>query len=350
MARVKKQSRPVAAQACDPFGMPAFVSRYLEWMGVQNYSERTVTNRACYLKYVCRWCEDRGIRRPSEVTRAMLERYQRSLYYYRKENGTPLSFQSRHARLVAVRMFFKWLTRHNHILYNPASELELPRLEKRLPKHVLSESEAEQVINQTDVNDPLGIRDRAILETLYSTGMRRRELINLKLQDLDAERGTVMIRQGKGKKDRMLPIGERAVAWIGKYTRESRPLFAVEPDDGTLFLMSKGGPIAPARLSQLVHDYIEASRVGKQGSCHLFRHTMATVMLEHGADIRFIQEMLGHAELSTTQIYTQVSIRKLKEVHTQTHPAARLESKKSREDRKKDLSNKESPLSLSFPD
>ena len=153
----------------------------------------------------------------------------------------------------------------------------------------------------------MGLRDRAILETLYSTGMRRLELIGLSCYDLDRERGTVMIRQGKGKKDRMIPIGERALAWIDQYLESARPDLVVGQDDGTLFLTNAGEAFTPDRLTQMVRDYVDAADIGKRGSCHLFRHTMATLMLENGADIRFIQAMLGHAELSTTQIYTQVS-------------------------------------------
>lgn len=163
-----------------------------------------------------------------------------------------------------------------------------------------------------------------MLETLYSTGMRRMELIGLKLYDIDVDRGTVMIRQGKGKKDRMIPIGDRALAWIDKYLTEVRPELVAGLDDGVLYLTNLSEPFTPNRLTQLVRNYVQAAGIGKTGACHLFRHTMATLMLEHGADIRFIQEMLGHADVSTTQIYTQVSIRQLKEIHTATHPA-RLE-------------------------
>jgi len=158
------------------------------------------------------------------------------------------------------------------------------------------------------------------LETFYSTGMRRSELMGLSVFDLDRERGTVMIRQGKGKKDRMIPIGERALAWIDRYRETVRPELVVGRDHAMLFLTNTGEPFTPNRLTQMVRTYIQAANIGKSGSCHLFRHTMATLMLENGADIRYIQAMLGHAELSTTQIYTQVSIRKLKEIHTATHP------------------------------
>jgi integrase/recombinase XerD len=151
------------------------------------------------------------------------------------------------------------------------------------------------------------------------------EVIHLTVFDLDQERGTLMVRQGKGKKDRMVPIGERAIAWIARYLNEARPQLVMPPDPGTLFLTQEGEEISTHRLSQLVRDYVAEADLGKTGACHLFRHTCATLMLEGGADIRYIQEMLGHVELSTTQIYTQVSIRKLKAVHTLTHPGAKLE-------------------------
>ncbi len=133
-----------------------------------------------------------------------------------------------------------------------------------------------------------------------------------------------MVRQGKGKKDRMVPLGERAFAWIHRYLDEARPKLALSPDAGRVFLTNVGLEFEPNRLTQLVRDTIDAAQIGKTGSCHLFRHTCATLMLEGGADIRFIQQLLGHAKLETTQIYTQVSIRQLKQVHTATHPA-RLE-------------------------
>jgi integrase/recombinase XerD len=304
-----------------------YLKRYLEALKLQNFSERTIENRELMLGYFIHWAKDRNLARPQEVTKPIIDRYQRYVFHYRKKNGEPLGFSGQHAGLTPVRAFFKWLCKNNHILYNPASEMELPKLEKRLPKHVLSLSEVEQVINQCDLNDPLGLRDRAILELLYSTGMRRMEAIHLKIQDIDIDRGTIMVRQGKGKKDRVIPIGDRAIAWISKYLDEARYQFAVEPDEGHLFLTHTGELITTNRFTQLVRDYVKAADIGKTGSCHLFRHSMATLMLENGADIRYIQAMLGHAKLETTEIYTQVSIRKLKEIHTATHPAKLEHSK-----------------------
>lgn len=309
------------AEPSDPHSMAALLGDFLEYSQVRGFAARTVKNRRVCVSSFIAWCAERSLHRPGEVTRPVLQSYQRWLFHYRKVDGQPLSFRSQNARLVPVRAFFKWLARDNHILYNPASDLELPRAEKRLPRHVLSAREAEQVLTQAGLGRALGLRDRAILEILYSTGIRRMELISLKLDALDFERRTVMVRQGKGRKDRLLPIGERALSWTLRYISDLRPLLVVPPDLGTLFLTGSGRALSPNRLSDLVRGYVDAAEIGKQGSCHLLRHTMATLMLEQGADIRYVQAMLGHADLSTTQIYTRVSIRKLQEVHSATHPA-----------------------------
>jgi integrase/recombinase XerD len=321
----KRKRREIVGNAADPDGFVVWLRRYLEWLRVQNYSEKTIEGRQVYLGLFVGWADTRGMAKPSEVSRATLETYQRHLFHRRKTNGKPLSARSQHTRLVAIRAWFRWLTRQNAIKSNPASELELPKLERRLPKAVLSVTEAERIMGQPDLADGLGLRDRAILETLYSSGIRRQELIGLSVWDLDHERGTIMVRQGKGKRDRMVPVGERAVLWIGRYLDRVRPGLVVPPDDGVLFLTSTGEPFSPRRLTQLVGGYVDGADLGKRGACHLFRHTMATLMLEGGADIRFIQEMLGHVLISTTQLYTQVSIRMLKQIHSATHPAARLD-------------------------
>jgi integrase/recombinase XerD len=239
-----------------------------------------------------------------------------------------MSFRSQYALLVAVRQWFRWMTRQNHILHNPASELELPKQGHHLPRHVLSVREAEQVLQQPEIGDPMGLRDRALMEVLYSTGMRRMEVAGLKLYDVDFDGGTVLIRQGKGRKDRMVPIGERAVAWLLKYIGEARSQLVSEPDDYTIFLTNAGESLALEWISQIVHEYVDKAKIGKTGSAHLFRHTMATLMLEGGADIRFIQQMLGHVSLRTTEKYTHVSIRTLQKVYAATHPGANLERRK----------------------
>jgi integrase/recombinase XerD len=297
---------------------------YLQSLAIQNYSEQTIGNREFLLRQFIQWCQERGIVDPVEVTRPVLERYQRYLFLYRKKNGEPMSFRSQHSRLVPLRMWFRWMTRRNHLLHNPASELELPRLGQPLPKNILSAREVEQILQLCDVADSIGLRDRAVIEVLYSTGIRRGEIVALKLYDLSLDRGVLLVRQGKGKKDRYVPIGERAIAWLEKYIREARPQLAIEPDDMTVFLTAQGEPFSRDHMTSNVKARIDAAKLGKTGACHLFRHTMATLMHENGADIRFIQEILGHVKLETTQIYTHVSIRTLQQVHASTHPAAML--------------------------
>jgi integrase/recombinase XerD len=322
-----EQLTPIPGDASDPDGFPAHVARYLEAMQVKHYARSTVHAHAEYLAWFAQWCAARSLTQPKQITKPILERYQRHLYYYRKANGEPLSFASQHMRLSCLRVFFRWLTRQNYLLYNPASDLELPRLRKNLPRHILHADEVEQLMAHCDLQNPFGVRDRAMLETLYSTGMRRSELVKLKLFDIDAQRQTVFIHQGKGHKDRVVPLGERALAWLQRYVHDIRPQFVMEPDAGYVFLTQEGDYVAPHTLSQNVRGYLKAANIDKPGSTHLFRHSMATLMLENGADIRFIQAILGHSELSTTQIYTQVSIKKLQEVHALTHPGSRLRAR-----------------------
>jgi integrase/recombinase XerD len=305
----------------------SLLNQYLESLLVKGFTEATAWTRRKQLESFLEWLKERGVEEPLEVTRPVLERYQRSLFHHRKKNGEPMSFRSQHTLLVAVRQWFKWMTRQNHIMHNPASELELPKQGHNLPRHVLNVGEAEQVLQQPELGDPMGLRDRALMEVLYGTGMRRMEVAGLKLYDVDFDGGTVLIRQGKGRKDRMVPIGERAAAWVLKYIAEARPKLVSEPDDYTIFLTNAGEAIALGHISKLVHVYVERAEIGKAGSAHLFRHTMATLMLEGGADIRFIQQMLGHVSLRTTEKYTHVSIRTLQKVYAATHPGANLERK-----------------------
>jgi integrase/recombinase XerD len=224
---------------------------------------------------------------------------------------------------VPLRGYFKWLTRSGAIPANPAADLELPRKLKRLPRVVLTAGEVERVMACVDLGTPVGLRDRAMLEVLYATGMRRMEIARLELGDVDAERCVVLIREGKGGKDRLIPLGERALHWLRQYLERAREELAWNAQDKTLFLGNEGMPLSPMWLSTVIARRVDAAELGKRGGCHLFRHTMATLMLEGGADIRHIQAMLGHAEISTTQIYTQVAIRQLQQVHAMTHPGAR---------------------------
>jgi integrase/recombinase XerD len=311
------------SQRPDPLaGQPLihYMTAHFEWMRVTGYSEDTIRARRVAIRRFIAWCDERSLRDPKEITKPILERYQRHLFYHRKVDGRPMTLGSQHGCLAPLKTFFKWLARENHIPYNPASEIALPKLPKHLPRVILSAQEVESILREAEPTSVPGLRDRAMLETLYSTGLRRMELPALAVYDVDLTRRLVVVREGKGRKDRMIPIGERAAAWVEKYLLEARPQLLIA-DCESLFLTDYGEPMSPQYLSDRVRRYMHFAGVNKPGACHLFRHACATHMLENGADTRFIQAMLGHADLSTTQIYTHVSIEKLREIHDATHPA-----------------------------
>jgi len=294
---------------------------YLENLRVRNYTASTIECRRDALKMFLLWAEDRDLNEPNKVTKPMLESYQRHLWRWKKHNGKPLGISTQRNRLSTLKDYFAYLSKQNHILANPASELELPRPEKRLPQEALSLHEIKKLLNVPDVLDPLGLRDRSMLELFYSTGIRRGELTKLEITDLNAERQTLQIRQGKGHKDRIVPIGKTALEWLEKYLEEVRPRLLLSLNEKALYVTSYGEAFNPDVISRMVSKFIKEADIGKKGSCHILRHSCATHMLEGGADIRFIQQLLGHEKLETTAIYTQVSIEQLKAVHSKTHPA-----------------------------
>jgi len=320
---LRRKPRPPARVApADPSAANPLWSdqrAFIAWTAAVGLSAHTVRLRESAVGAFIRWADERSLTDPTQLSRAVLEGYQRHLHHYRKANGEPLSFATQATRLNPLRAFFKWMARERRILYNPATELVLPKPPRQLPKALLSVVQVEAVIHAPDVSTPMGLRNRAILETLYSTAIRRSELTALKLYEVDLDRGTLMVRLGKGRRDRLIPIGERACAWIRRYLEEVRPLLAIA-EDATLFLTDYGEPFERHRLSDMVAKYMRHAGL-THGSCHALRHACATHMLENGADIRFIQVLLGHSELSTTQIYTQVAIGKLKAIHAATHPA-----------------------------
>ncbi len=327
--RSRVANAPRQAPPAHPDSLSAWIARYLEHllvMGLHAQSERRVRHDLMRLQD---WCGERSIERPAQITRPILERYQRHLFYYRKTDGQPLSATSQARELARIKDWFRWLVRGNHLPSNPASELELPRVPRQNLPQVLSPAEVESILAMPDVETALGLRDRALLEVLYSTGIRRMELINLSVFDVNFARGTVFVHQGKGRKDRVVPIGERALAWVRKYLDEARSGWLVDPTEAALCLTQEGQRISLERMSALVRGYVKRSGVDKPGACHLFRHAAATAMLENGADIRYIQSMLGHASIATTQVYTHVSIETLKAIHAATHPGAKLGRKGS---------------------
>jgi len=308
----------------DPGTLASLIDEWFRWLEERNYSPHGNESRKWALRTFLHWTQEQGLRHPEQIQRNILESYQSWLYLYRKEDGQPLSVWTQCSRLNAIQCFFAWLCKKKILSANPAADLELPRpLHRSLPK-ALTIEEVNMVLNIPDITDPLGIRDRAILETFYATGIRRRELIQLELEDLDHERGILLIRRGKGGKDRVVPLGESALHWILRYLEKTRPVLDFNMNQRTLFLTGYGERFSPGYIGTLVRETLRKARIFREGSCHLFRHSCATHMLENGADIRYIQQLLGHAYLNTTQIYTEVDIRQLHEVHSRTHPLARI--------------------------
>jgi len=302
------------------------LAAHVAWMQTRGYARTTIAGRVTHLNRFERWCGRERLRRIRDVDLALLERYHAWISQRRRADGRPLSWSAVANQLTSLRMFFAWAFREQYVRKDPGVGLEKPRMPQRIPRAVLSRADAERVLAAADTRTKIGLRDRAIMELLYSSGIRRMELIQLDLGDLDLTRGVVLVREGKGRKDRLVPVGERAVEWIRSYLRGVRPSFTRRRDCGALFVTTRGTHIRPSRLTDRLHQYILRSGVAKHGSVHIFRHTMATLMHDGGADIRDIQELLGHAQLSTTQIYTRVSIRRLKLVHSRTHPASRSRS------------------------
>lgn len=297
-----------------------YMEDHFEWMLVTGYSPDTVRARRISIRRFIAWCDERGVDDPREITRPMLERYQRYLFYYRKEDGSPLTIGMQAQYLAPLKTWFKWLSRQHHILANPAADLDLPKQPKRMPRSVPTVQEVEAILSEAEPANVAGLRDRAMLETLYATGLRRMELPGVSVYDIDLNRGVLWVRHGKGNRERVVPLGDRAIAWLDKYLIESRPQLLAD-DTIALFLTDYGEPVQPHYVADKVKRYMQFANVNKPGSTHLLRHACATHMLEGGADIRFIQEMLGHANLQTTEIYTHVSIDKLIAVHGATHPS-----------------------------
>jgi integrase/recombinase XerD len=277
-----------------------------------------VEHRLRCLGYFLRWA---GPRLPpaQRLRPAILEEYTLELARQPARRGGLLAAST---RVYALRAFVRWLHGSRHHARDLRFALVPPRLPRPLPRAVMNAGEVERVLAATRPRSFLRLRDRAILELLYSTGIRRGELAKLEVGDVDWERRTVSVRHAKGGRGRVVPLGRRAGRWLGRYLSRVRPRLAGD-DVRALFVSRRGGPLALGRLGDLVHAYVAASGMTKRGSCHMFRHSAASLMLEAGADIRFIQELLGHERLTSTQLYTRVSIASLQAVHARTHPAER---------------------------
>jgi integrase/recombinase XerD len=259
----------------------------------------------------------------NQITQHLVDDYQMYAYRnYRGRSGGQIQMDSLRNIMTAIKRFVWRLYCSDFIDHNPLDRMELPQKPKRLPKNILDQSEVLQVFELPLMFGLHGYRDRALLELLYASAIRRRELVELRLKNVDLKNEILLVNQGKGQKDRRVPLSKRACQWLLFYRDEVRPRLANIQSLDYLFVNNTGKAFSPHAASDLVHKYLLASGVIDEGACCVFRHSAATHMLEEGADLRYIQEFLGHADISTTQIYTHVSIKKLKEVYLHTHPSA----------------------------
>jgi integrase/recombinase XerD len=287
------------------------------------YAPRTPASYMAHVRAFLEWLAARGLDLV-DVKAKDLDAYQSFLYAYRrKSDGKPYSAAYQGTRLVVLKHLFRFLYRRSYLLSDPAADIELPRLEKRLPRVILTFQEVRKILEAPDTRTPRGLRDRAMLETLYATGIRVTELSNLTPYDVDTEERVLRVVLGKGRKDRNVPLTRAAAQAIEAYLVKSRPKLVGRVKLRFLFLQDKGGKMDRATTCRIVHQWAEEAGVKKHVTPHTFRHTVATHLLKGRADIRHIQALLGHASLGTTQRYTRVEVSDLKQAIERAHPRGR---------------------------
>jgi site-specific recombinase XerD len=299
--------------------------RFLEWMEAVNYSPKTRVNYARDVRLFLEWVAGEiEIQSVAEVTSAHIQQYQLALFQQegRAVDGEakPLSLGAQANKLAAVRKFFQWLLAEGMLAHNPSAALEFPKRGRQLPRNVLTPEEARRLIEATPIKKPRDIRDRALIEVLYATGIRRAELIALTIYDLDLLAAALKIR-GKGDSTRIVPLTQSAMAALKLYLDEARPVYAKHATQVSLFVSSRsGGPLDDDDIVRIVQKVAKRAGIAKHITPHTLRHSIATHLLQGLADIRQIQKLLGHRRLTSTEIYTHVEISDLQEVIARCHP------------------------------
>lgn len=295
--------------------MDVHIQRFLDYLLVERgLSENTIASYARDIVQFAAYSDEMGVDTVKGIREELLNQFIARL---RRERYATTSVAR---KLAAIRTFLKFLQREGDITGDPASTIENPRPAKPLPK-ILTEDEIVRFLKQPDLSEHNGIRDRAMLETMYATGLRVSELINLLTNDVNLDVGFVRCI-GKGSKERVVPIGDVAAGMIRRYLDECRPSFAKGLRNEYLFITYLGGPMTRVGFWKIVKKHAKSAGITKQITPHVLRHSFATHLLEHGADIRSIQEMLGHADVATTQVYTHVTRDHLREVYKKSHPRA----------------------------
>ncbi|MBL7069360.1 MAG: tyrosine-type recombinase/integrase [Candidatus Omnitrophica bacterium] len=301
--------------------MDQFIKKHAQYIAQKGYSDKTVEEYTRYIIYFYHWIKDRSKKiHPKDVTKDDIYDFQSHLFDYKTRRGDHLTLSTQGKRLRALKSFFRFLSKRNLILFDPTTGLDMPKEEKNIPRDILTKSEVRKLLNRPDTTTLLGLRDRAILELFYSTGIRRNELLGIRLIDLDIERGILRVK-GKFKKERIVPVGNIARKYLLSYIENVRPKLLRDKRITYLFLSNRGMPLESSIFSPIIQRYVKEAGIRKRNiSCHALRHCCATHMLEEGADIRYIQELLGHKSLETTQLYTKVAIKGLRKVHRKYHP------------------------------
>ena len=281
------------------------------------------------------------------VSKSDIETYIEGLYEHRTTEGKPYSTGTICVKVRAVRRLFEYLETANIIFINPAESIREPQKQKSLPRNVLTRKEMNKILDQPNLGLMTGIRDRAILEVFYSTGIRLEELCRLTVFDADLQGGMVRVNKGKGQKDRVVPMGKHAVKCLREYITKARPkLTKKNRKVRHLFINRYGGPVSSQVAALMIRTYVRQAKIKKQVTAHTFRHTFATALVKNGADIAAVQKMLGHVDLKTTQQYIRSLGLNIKAVHQKTHPRERdrvskktarpqIERKKGRYERKR---------------
>jgi len=294
--------------------MNQLIKEYLSVLKLEkNLSDNSVASYDFDLKKFAEFVDNLDITDASEISTEIIIKY----IAYQTDLGVSSSTLSRYYS--SLKGFFKYIFESNYITSNPAERLSSTKITRKLPV-VLSVNEVENLLNQPDVKDKLGLRNKAILELFYSSGLRIAELINLKISDLFFDDEVIRVL-GKGSKERVVPVGSSAIKWVTEYLIKSRPLIMKKSKSGNyVFINNRGGQLSRMGVWKIVDRYVKEANIQKEVHPHTFRHSFATHLLEGGADLRAVQEMLGHADISTTQIYTHIDREYVKQMHRDYHP------------------------------
>lgn len=296
-----------------------------EWLRSQGRAERTVRGTYYHLRAFARWFEAKGKASFVAVTPALAAEYQAALAARPGRKGRLLTPATRSNAACALISLGRYLLGAGLVERNPLENLMLPRVVRQLPDNVLSIREMERLLSQPGLDDPVELRNRALMELLYATGLRRNEALDLALEDVDLGSGEVRVRRGKGGRGRIVPLGREAAAACSAWLAEARPALAAKGDSGHFFLSTSGGRVGDKRFSAALKRYAARAGIARPVGFHTFRHSVATHLLQRGAGIRYIQELLGHRSILATQIYTRVTIPDLKRAHAKFHPRERMD-------------------------